>query len=75
LIVARQKPAIPNIADLNPLELRRKISVPEAAALNNIHPATFKRHYGHLIRKISTRREAVELGDALSLPPPPKTAP
>ena len=32
--------------------------------------ATFRRHYGHLIRKITPRRDAVELGDAIDLPPP-----
>jgi hypothetical protein len=54
---------------LSPLELRRKIAVREAAQLNGVSEATFRRHYGHLIRKISARRDAVELGDALDLPP------
>jgi hypothetical protein len=52
-----------------PLELKRKISVPEAAALNNLSPDTFARTYPHLIKKVSPRRNAVELGDALNLPP------
>jgi hypothetical protein len=64
--------ALSKTAGLTPLELKRKIPVPEAAALNSMHPATFKRHYKHLIRKISPRREAVELGDAINLPPPPE---
>jgi hypothetical protein len=51
-----------------PLELKRKISVPEAAALNNLSPDTFTRTYPHLIKKVSPRRNAVELGDALNLP-------
>jgi hypothetical protein len=57
------------INDLTPLELRRKISVAEAAAMNAISLDTFKRHYSHLIRRISKRRQAVELRDAILLPP------
>jgi hypothetical protein len=58
-------------ADLTPLELRRKIRVREAAALNGLSEASFRRHYGHLIRKITPRRDAVELGEAINLPPKP----
>lgn len=58
------------LTDLTPLELHRKISVAEAAELNSLSLDTFKRHYSHLIRKISPRRDAVELGDAIDLPPP-----
>ncbi len=46
---------------------RRKISVKEAAQLNAVSEDTFRRTYRHLIRKISPRREAVELGDALAI--------
>ena len=60
--------------DLTPLELKRKIPVPEAAALNSMSQDTFERTYPHLIRKISARRNAVELGDAISLPPANETA-
>jgi hypothetical protein len=59
-----------SIADLSPLELRRKIGVQEAAALNDLSEATFRRHYPHLIKKISPRRDVVELVDAINLPPP-----
>lgn len=52
-----------------PLELKRKISVQEAAALNSLSPDTFARTYRHLIKKVSPRRNAVELGDAINLPP------
>ena len=53
------------------LARRRKIPVGEAAAFNDMSEATFRRHYPHLIRQISPRRQAVELGDAIDLPPPP----
>jgi hypothetical protein len=53
---------------LSPLELRRKIAVREAAELNGISEATFRRHFAHLIRKISKRRQGVELRDAINLP-------
>jgi hypothetical protein len=59
-----------SLADLTPLELRQKINVKAAAALNDVSEASFRRHYGHLIRKIGLRRDVVELGDAIALPPP-----
>ena len=49
------------------LALRKKIRVKEAAALNDVSEDTFRRRYPHLIKKISTRRDAVELGDALAV--------
>ena len=63
--------ATPSLADLTPLERRKKIRVKEAAALNDLSEASFRRHYGYLIRKITPRRDAVELGDAINLPPKP----
>jgi DeoR/GlpR family transcriptional regulator of sugar metabolism len=65
----------PRTSDLSPLESRRKIRVKAAAALNDVSEATFRRHYPHLIRKITTRRDAVELGDAIDLPPADKRKP
>jgi hypothetical protein len=58
-------------ADLTPLQRRQKIRVKEAADFNNLSEDSFRRHYGHLIRKISPRRDVVELGDAIDLPPKP----
>jgi hypothetical protein len=58
-----------SVADLTPLELRKKIWVREAAALNGISEDSFRRHYPHLILKITPRRDVVELGDAINLPP------
>jgi DNA-binding CsgD family transcriptional regulator len=60
----------PTATDLSPLELRRKITVREAAEINGISEQTFRRYHRHLIRKISARRDAVELRHALELPPP-----
>ncbi|MFZ2081290.1 MAG: hypothetical protein WAV38_32510 [Xanthobacteraceae bacterium] len=50
---------------LTALDLERHISVPEAAEYLNISVDTFKRHYLHLIRKISPRREVVKLRNLL----------
>jgi hypothetical protein len=49
------------------LALRRKVSVKEAAELNGVSEDSFRRHYGHLIKKVTPRRDAVELGDALAI--------
>ena len=67
----KPNPAVPqSLADLSPLEQRRKIKVRDAAALNDLSEASFRRHYPHLIRKITRRRDVVELADAINLPPP-----
>jgi hypothetical protein len=62
--------AIPKQRELSPLELRQKISVQKAAELNDIHEDTFRKRYPHLIKKISERRDAVELGDAIAIGEP-----
>ena len=49
------------------LALRQKIPVKKAAELNDVSEDTFRRSYPHLIKKISSRRDAVELGDALAI--------
>jgi hypothetical protein len=48
-------------------DLTRKISVAEAAKLNGVSEDTFRRHYRHLIKKVSPRRDVVVLGDALAV--------
>jgi hypothetical protein len=74
-IIGGMKPSIPPISisphGISALELKRKITTREAAELNGVSEDFFKRHYRHLIRKIGPRRRAVELGDAITLPPKP----
>jgi hypothetical protein len=55
---------------LSLIERKRKIPVAKAAEMNSVHEATFRRKYGHLIKRVGKRRQAVELGDAIDLPPP-----
>ena len=49
------------------LALKQKIPVKKAAALNDMSEGSFRRHYSHLIKKVSPRRDAVVLGDALEI--------
>jgi hypothetical protein len=49
------------------LALKQKIPVKKAAELNDMSEDSFRRHYSHLIKKVSPRRDAVELGDALAV--------
>ena len=56
----------PPLPSLTALELERHISIPEAAALKGVSVDTFKRHFKHLIRRISPRRNAVKLRDLLA---------
>jgi len=52
------------------LALKRKISVKKAAELNDMSEDSFRRHYSHLVRRITPRRDAVVLGDALAIGTP-----
>jgi hypothetical protein len=47
--------------------LRRKISVQEAAAMVGVHEDTFRRHFGHLIRRVGPRLDRVTLGEVLEI--------
>jgi hypothetical protein len=64
--------AKPDIADLTPQQLREKIRVSKAAKMNALSEKTFRKHYGHLIRKLTERLHRVELIDAITLPPAPE---
>jgi hypothetical protein len=56
------------------MELSRRIPAMDAAAHAGVHIHTFRRHYGHLIKRIGKRRDFVSLYDLLTLPPPPDTS-
>jgi hypothetical protein len=62
---------MPPVNTIHPLKLtpeqekRRRISVQQAAELKGISEDSFRRHFGHLIEKITPRRDVVKLGDAL----------
>ena len=62
------------MADPDWLARKKKISVKEAAELNNVSEDTFRRRYPHLIKKVSARRDAVETGDALDVGTPKDAA-
>jgi hypothetical protein len=49
------------------LALKRKIKVKEAAEINDMCEATFRKYYSHLIKHLSPRRDGVELCDALAV--------
>jgi hypothetical protein len=51
---------------LTALELERHVSLREAATIMGMSVDTFRRHYSHLIKKMSRRRDGVRLRDLLS---------
>jgi len=60
---------IPSIYPLSAdLRLRQKIRVADAARLNAMSEDAFRAKYQHLIKRVTDRLQAVELGDALELP-------
>ncbi len=48
------------------IQLEQRIMVEEAAAIHEVHPSTFKRHYGHLIESLGPRCQRVKLRDAIN---------
>jgi hypothetical protein len=54
------------LPELSALDLEKHVSVPAAAEFKNISVDTFKRHYPHLIRQVSPRRQSVKLRDLLT---------
>jgi hypothetical protein len=59
---------IPSIYPLpEHLQRRQKIRVSDAAKLNAMDEDTYRKHHGHTIKRITTRLDAVELGDALDI--------
>ena len=71
----RITPLPASLVGFTPMELNKRLPLAAAAALNRFKdPATFKKHYPHLVRRIGKRRLVVTLYDALMLPPPPDQA-
>jgi hypothetical protein len=62
----RPMPTNTNLPVLTALELETCVSVPRAASIKGVSEDTFKRHYRHLIRKLSPRRDGVKLRDLLA---------
>jgi hypothetical protein len=48
-------------------ELDRILSIDEVVALSGLSRDTIRRHYSHLIRRLSPRRLGMRLGDALTI--------
>jgi hypothetical protein len=68
MTVSRGKYQIPSIYPLpEHLQRRQKIRVADAARLNAMDEDTFRKHHGHMIKRVTTRLDAVELGDALDI--------
>jgi hypothetical protein len=57
------------LPELSALELESYKPVPEAARIKCVSEATFRRHYGHIIEKISPRRDGVKLRKLLTAEP------
>ena len=48
-------------------ELRKKVSVKQAAEIAGMTEPTFRRHYSHLIKQLSPGVQGVTLGDVLNI--------
>jgi hypothetical protein len=53
--------------ELSPLELNQMLTLEEVTELTTLSEDSIKRHYAHLIRHLSPRRQAIRLADALSI--------
>jgi hypothetical protein len=54
---------------LTALELESYKSPKESAKIKNISEATFRRRYGHIIEKVSPRRDGVKVRNLLTAQP------
>jgi hypothetical protein len=57
---------VERLPELTALDLERHISVLEAAEIKGVSKDTFVRHYKHIIRKTSPRRNTVKIRDLVS---------
>jgi hypothetical protein len=57
------------LPQLTALDLEKNVDVDTAAEIKGLSYSTFKRHYSHIIQKVSPRREAVKLRTLLSAQP------
>jgi hypothetical protein len=71
-MITKPIPLPTDLSKLTPVQRKRKVPVKFAAEFNDQHEDTFRRNHGHLIKRVSKRRQAVELGDMIDLPPPPE---
>jgi hypothetical protein len=55
------------LPELTAIELERCVSLAEAARIKGISADTFRRRYGHTIRRISVRRIGVKVRDLMEL--------
>jgi hypothetical protein len=62
-----RRPRIPFVKLTPEQERKRRISVAQAAELRNLSVDTFRRHFPHLIRKDTPRRDTCRLGDVLDI--------
>jgi hypothetical protein len=61
-----------SLAGFTPMELNQRLTLDEAAKLNNFQDKeSFERNFPHLVRRLGKRKKVVTLYDALVLPPPP----
>jgi len=51
------------LPELSAFDLEKHVSVSEAAEYLNLSEDSFRRHYSHLIKKVSPRRDAVKIRD------------
>jgi hypothetical protein len=47
------------------MERRRLVTVAQAAEIKAISEDAFRKHYAHLIRQVTPRRQGVRLGDVI----------
>jgi hypothetical protein len=65
-------PQNPAIRAALEIQLEQRIMVEEAAAIHDVHPSTFMRHFSHLVETFGPRCRRIKLRDALN-PRPPST--
>jgi hypothetical protein len=61
------KPEVPALPEIDPVQLHKIISIPEVEELTNLSRDALEKHYRHLFIRLSPKRVGMRLGHALSI--------
>jgi hypothetical protein len=61
---------VPEVSELDPLELRKIITLERVTELTTLSADSLKRHHSDKIKRLGPRRLGMRLGDALAIGTP-----
>jgi hypothetical protein len=68
------KPEVPALPEIDPVQLHKIISIPEVEELTNLSRDALEKHYRHLFVHLTPKRVGMRLGHALQISAAQSTA-